>query len=184
MEAIVAHAMTRSGRADVAALVSTSRETPDGLGDYFASCLSAAAAQNEKSDAIEADIAATSHEAARRGSLVGWRCARPEKVYHVATDTSWEHIECHGLTPAQGERSSSAGEREPKVFLFGSRQDVEDALGNWLGEEFEDHEGDLVIIETDTPNDAEPTFPDADASWEWSTASAIPAAALRVVGRC
>lgn len=121
---------------------------------------------------------------AQVGTVVSVRCSRPEKVYHVATDESWQRIRQEGLIPAIGGRSSSSSEAEPRVYLFGSRQDVDDALGNWLGEEFEDYEGDLIILEVATPSAAEPTFPDAETSWEWSTTAAIPAQALTVVDRC
>lgn len=86
--------------------------------------------------------------------------------------------------PAIGDRSDAAEEPVPRVFLFGSRQDVNDALGNWLGEEFEDYDGALLVIELETPLAAEPTFPDAEESWEWSTTEAVPADALTVVDRC
>jgi len=105
-------------------------------------------------------------------------------LFHVTTDTAWETIQEEGLRPTCKDRSSAAAEQTPRVFLFGSRQDVDNALGNWLGEEFEDHDGDLVIIEMQTPDDAEPTFPGDETSWEWSTSHPIAAAALRAVDRC
>lgn len=183
MESVVAHAMTRAGSVEIAALIA---EAParQPLGAYLSLCLSTAASAKERREAVEAAIAGTHNSAAVTGAPVTGRAQRPAKVYHVATEAAWQRIRREGLKPSIGERSSLAAEESPKVFLFASRQDVDDALGNWLGEEFEDYDGELVVIEMETPRGAEPTFPDDEWSWEWSTAEPIDPLTLTVVGRC
>lgn len=43
-----------------------------------------------------------------------------------------------GLRPSIGKRASAYGENAPMVYLFGHREDVDNALMNWLGNEFDD----------------------------------------------
>lgn len=43
-----------------------------------------------------------------------------------------------GLRPSIGHRAIACEEDTPKVYLFGHRKDVDNALMNWLGDEFDD----------------------------------------------
>ena len=56
--------------------------------------------------------------------------------FHVTRAENLSDIMRGGLVPSIGARSQAAKERHPAVFLFSSRDAMEDALMNWLGEEF------------------------------------------------
>lgn len=66
--------------------------------------------------------------------------------YHVTTDESLNNILEEGLAPHIGPRSEEMGETEPKIYLFSSKDDVENALSNWLGEQFDDDQS-LYVLE-------------------------------------
>lgn len=77
--------------------------------------------------------------------------------YHVTPADNLDSIMRVGLRPSIGKRASEYGENEPKVYLFKYRKDVDNALLNWLGDEFDD---DVVLavlqVECDSvvPGDA------------------------------
>lgn len=58
--------------------------------------------------------------------------------YHVTPVGNLESIMRMGLVPVVGDRSRACGESIAGVYLFSSREDVDDALVSWLGDEFED----------------------------------------------
>lgn len=58
--------------------------------------------------------------------------------YHVTPADNLDSIMRFGLCPRIGNRASAYGEDAPKVYLFGHRKDVDNALMNWLGDEFDD----------------------------------------------
>ena len=60
-------------------------------------------------------------------------------MYHVTSKRNWAKIRTEGLKPKIGPRSSKLKEKSG-IFLFTSMDHLEDALMNWLGEEFEDDE--------------------------------------------
>lgn len=95
-------------------------------------------------------------------------------VYHVTTDSAWESIKTHGLRPAIGERSADLGESIQRIYLFPSEEDMDSALWNWLGECFEDEEGDLHILAVDiTGYEVE-----QDVEWEMCVLHDIPASRI------
>lgn len=67
--------------------------------------------------------------------------------YHVTPHHNLPDILKHGISPRIGERSSLANEESERVYLFPSLEDVENSLSNWLGEEFNDV--DLAILVVD-----------------------------------
>jgi len=76
--------------------------------------------------------------------------------YHVTLRENLSSILNNGLIPSIGERSSQLTEDSlplesiKRVYLFPTKDDCDTALGQWLGDEFEDVEEDgLVIIEVD-----------------------------------
>lgn len=73
-----------------------------------------------------------------------------EKYFHVTTETAWEKIQKEGLIPMIGERSQEVGEPVPAIFLFDSKESMEDALWGWLGDELED-EDSIVILKVSLP---------------------------------
>ena len=75
-------------------------------------------------------------------------------AYHVTLKENLSGILKKGIIPAVGERSSSTSssgeslESIPRVYLFPSREDLNTALSQWLGDEFDDvDEFGLIIIE-------------------------------------
>lgn len=107
----------------------------------------------------------------------------PERFYHVASRTNLEAITEEGLAPRVGERSARLGEAESRIYLFDSQASAEDALGSWLGDEYDD-EDELVLLSTDASNvqTAKPSFEDDEdgVSWEWTTKYKIPGNELKV----
>ena len=73
-----------------------------------------------------------------------------KSYFHVTTPEAWTKIQKEGLVPQIGERSMEIGEPLPAVFLFESEEAMNDALGSWLGAEFEDDEP-LVALEVKPP---------------------------------
>jgi hypothetical protein len=70
------------------------------------------------------------------------------KAYHVTPASNLLSILERGLIPAIGERSKKI-EDVPYVFLFASKDDLETALYQWLGQEFEDLDEELLFLEVD-----------------------------------
>ena len=64
-----------------------------------------------------------------------------------------EEILQNGLLPQKGERAQKLGEEEDAVYLFSTYEACEEALCNWLGEEFEDLEEELVTLKVELPED-------------------------------
>lgn len=105
---------------------------------------------------------------------------KPEKFYHVTTQSNLDSIMSNGLIPSIGERSSRLGEENSSIYLFDSKQSVEDALGNWLGEEFDEDE-QLVLLEVSSKDiDTVPSFEGDDSSFEWTTKNAITPSNIKV----
>lgn len=69
--------------------------------------------------------------------------------YHVTPLSNLDSILRTGLQPQIGERSQYAGETTPAVYLFASKKDLEQAMLNWAGDEFEDEE--IVYLEIQLP---------------------------------
>ena len=73
-------------------------------------------------------------------------------LYHVTEKKNLKSILENGLIPQIGERSKQLNE-SPAIFLFDSVEKLNDALMNWLGDEFEDI--DLVSLKIETSNTLE-----------------------------
>lgn len=69
--------------------------------------------------------------------------------FHVTLYSNAWKISREGLQPEIGERSESCKEQEPVIFLFPTQEDMENALSNWLGEEFGDER--IVILKIRLP---------------------------------
>lgn len=76
--------------------------------------------------------------------------------FHVTPMENVQNIMERGLVPQIGERSGAQGEEAPAIYLFPTKDDVDNALSNWLGEWFEDAYGpdvELAIIKVSLPKD-------------------------------
>lgn len=69
-------------------------------------------------------------------------------AYHVTPSENLESILADGLIPAIGLRSADFGETDNAIYLFPDENALNDGLGNWLGECFEDDE-QLAILRVD-----------------------------------
>lgn len=69
-------------------------------------------------------------------------------AYHVTPSKNLRSIQENGLVPSIGQRSRDLGEEREAVYLFPSREDLDNALSNWLGELF-DEEEPLAILQVD-----------------------------------
>ena len=92
--------------------------------------------------------------------------------FHVTEKANWTKIKHEGLKPSIGERSKQIGEQVPAIYLFTSEHDADSALGQWLGEEYEDiaeergidpEELEVVMLKVVIPNDLSCRHP-SDAS--------------------
>jgi RNA:NAD 2'-phosphotransferase (TPT1/KptA family)/GNAT superfamily N-acetyltransferase/ADP-ribose pyrophosphatase YjhB (NUDIX family) len=75
-------------------------------------------------------------------------------MWHVTPMRNVPSIKKNGLIPQVGERSAEGGEK-PGIFLFPTKQGVEDALTGWLGESFENTPEELAIVEVAVPEDVQ-----------------------------
>lgn len=75
---------------------------------------------------------------------------RDQLLYHVTEKKNLTDIKTNGLVPKIGPRSQNAGETEPKTYLFRHREDMENAVVNWLGDEFDEDES-IVALEIQMP---------------------------------
>lgn len=64
--------------------------------------------------------------------------------YHITLESNLDSILKNGLTPQIGVNSSLIGETHSQIYLFNSLSELTEALGNWLGELY--NEGDRLSI--------------------------------------
>ena len=113
-------------------------------------------------------------------------------LYHVTPLDQVPNILETGLEPRIGPRSE-AMELEPRVYLFGDQESVEQALMNWLGDEMYGAEwrSGYAVLRIDLPADwfkqrrVEKTFDPygSERSWEWSTSEKIPGEFIEVIDK-
>ena len=77
---------------------------------------------------------------------------KPNRYFHVTPRKNLESILENGLIPQIGERSSEIGEPVEAVFLFPNFDEMNNELYNWFGEEFDDDEDELIILQIDLPD--------------------------------
>jgi hypothetical protein len=76
-------------------------------------------------------------------------------LYHITERKNLASILEQGLLPHIGPRASDFGETIPAIYLFESREALEDAILGWLGNEFESE--DLICLEVEDGPDVEPS---------------------------
>jgi hypothetical protein len=64
-------------------------------------------------------------------------------VYHVTTEANYKKIKTQGLIPKKGRLAKKLGEPEKAIYTFLSLEEANNALSNWMGEEFEELEEEL-----------------------------------------
>ena len=65
--------------------------------------------------------------------------------YHVTPSENVKSIMKTGLRPSVGDRSKKLNEK-PSTFLFKNKDDAEDAMMNWMGDELENTPTNLLKI--------------------------------------
>lgn len=89
---------------------------------------------------------------------------KENRYFHVTPKSNLLAILKEGLIAQIGDRSQEAKEDADAVFLFPNKEDMDNALLNWLGEAFEE-EDELIILQIDLPADF-PVKRDADSNGE------------------
>lgn len=93
-------------------------------------------------------------------------------MFHVTRKEDLASILANGLEPRLGPRSQECGEIRPAVFLFPTREALDTAMPQWLGECFEDVPDDgLSILEVVPAADAQLH---SDVAYEVSCLTRIP----------
>ena len=93
-------------------------------------------------------------------------------MYHVTLLENLESIKKHGLIAKIGPRSKKIGEPVSAIYLFPDLDYANDAVVNWLGDEFDDDE-DLIILPVNVTEDDVERAPDID--YERVSLADIPA---------
>lgn len=70
--------------------------------------------------------------------------------YHVTEAENLASIMRDGLVPSIGARSKALGEMRESIYFFPTEEDMNNALSNWLGEEFEDVEIAILNVSSDS----------------------------------
>lgn len=76
-------------------------------------------------------------------------------MYHVTPLKNLESIKKHGLVCKIGPRSQKIGEPISAIYLFPNLDYANDAVANWLGDEFDDDEELIILPVNVTENDVE-----------------------------
>lgn len=107
---------------------------------------------------------------------------RQVEFYHVTLTDNLSSIMEKGLIPSVGERSKKMGEHAA-TFLFGNEQDAEDAVTNWLGDQFEE-EQQLALLRVTIPvNEGIEVIQTEGADYEFYTKHHIPAKWIQVIDK-
>lgn len=88
--------------------------------------------------------------------------------WHVTTAKNWEKIQEQGLVPQCGPRSTKLREEYPMIYMFKSKEALEEGLMNWLGNEFNEEE-ELIVLKIALYN-----LPIDDVEFEYMCPVAIP----------
>jgi hypothetical protein len=98
------------------------------------------------------------------------------KVWHVTRTSALRSIMRQGLTPRIGARSRSAKEAEKAIYVFPDSISLEDAMTNWLGDEYEDIP--ISLLELTVP----PSWVKQDnIRWEAVITQPVPPGRIRVL---
>ena len=73
--------------------------------------------------------------------------ATPQFVYHVTPTKNLKAIAKQGLVPAVGDRASKISGEKSGIYVFPDKVSAEDAVMNWLGDEFDDEPLTMLKID-------------------------------------
>ena len=100
-----------------------------------------------------------------------------KEYYHVTQRKNMQSINEKGLIPLIGPRAAAGKETVPTVYLFESKDDMEYALTNWLGEEL--GEDELVLLVISIPHDYQAYIHRTNAGYERTCTRPIPPCLIR-----
>ena len=103
----------------------------------------------------------------------------PEILYHITPTRNIKSILSKGLIPSIGQRSNQI-ESESNLYFFPSKDAAEDALMNWLGDEFDEDEP-LALLQVSS-NGIEGKFTPG-AEYEYTVSSPVPAQNIKVISK-
>jgi len=95
--------------------------------------------------------------------------------FHVTKKSNLSRIQSIGLVPSKGERTNKLMDQQG-IYLFPDIDSVEDALMNWMGDEFDEAE-DLVILKVRIQD---PSLLTQTTGWEFVYSSTIPPLDIQV----
>jgi hypothetical protein len=104
----------------------------------------------------------------------------PEKVYHVTLADNLDSIMSRGLIPQIGDRARKIEGEKPAVYCFPDKVSMEDAVMNWLGDEY-DEDDQLALLEIDTTG-LKGQVTDG-AQYEVAITDSIPVDNIRILSR-
>ena len=101
-------------------------------------------------------------------NLIGENLVPEGVVYHVTRKRNLPTIKKHGILPSN--KFTGMTDFGAVVFLFNKKEEMEDAMMNWLGDKFSDN--DELVLLTINPKNID-LFP-SDVSYEIITDQVIP----------
>lgn len=107
--------------------------------------------------------------------------AQEMTLYHVTPYHTYQtKIKRHGLIPRIGAKSKKVNEPVKRIYLFDSIDECENALMNWLGDEYEDiGVKSVAILKVDLENiDIEQN---PDAGYEYWVTDPIPPDKIKLI---
>lgn len=104
----------------------------------------------------------------------------PEKIYHVTPSENLDSIMSKGLVPQVGDRARKIPGEKHAIYCFPDKNTMEDAVMNWLGDEFDEDE-QLALLEIFTTG-LKGQVTDG-AQYEVAITSAIPPQNIRIISR-
>ena len=96
--------------------------------------------------------------------------------YHVTPTANVPRIMSEGLIPQRGPRSKRMADHG--IFLFEDMETMEDALSNWLGDEFEEDEP-LTLLGVELPPNAD--IAPETVGFEINVLSSIPPEFIEII---
>lgn len=98
-------------------------------------------------------------------------------VYHVTPNYNLTSIRKHGLIPQLGPNASELDETRPAVWLFPTKEDAENAVNSWLGDQFGyDTPASLLTIQI-----PEGLIKNSDVDYERICLQSIPASNIKKI---
>ena len=105
---------------------------------------------------------------------------RLASFYHAAPGSRVEAIQKSGLEPRREKRGLGAASGEPAIYFFGDLATAEDAVSNWLMDEWLETETEAVVFECRLPVNTVIPDPELSGSYIY-IGSAIPPEQLKIV---